>query len=135
MTPRADDISFKEHFEELLAAIQKLQDERWKSHDGVHVMGQLAIDASVKALDARLEIMNQFRAQISEERGEFVKVDVYGSERKALEAKFEAKLDAGDKRIGILENNQSNQAGRTAAYVTVTGVVFALIEIFLHFWK
>lgn len=136
MTPRKEEeISYKEHFEEKLLSVEKLEDERWRAHENVHAMGQLALDASVRALDVRLETMNQFRAQISEERGEFVKALVYDSERKALELKFETKFDSNEKRIGMLENSQSNQAGRTAAYVSVLGVAFAVIQIILHFWK
>jgi hypothetical protein len=122
---KEDEISFKEHFEERLASQQKLEDERWDAHEKVHAMGQLAIDASVKALDARLETMNQFRAQISNERGEFVKQEVYNSEYKAFEV-----------RVGKIENIQSNQAGRTAAYTSGVGIIFIMLQIFLHFvWK
>ncbi len=136
MVPRDEDyISFKEHLEERLAAIENLQDALWLAHRDVHAMGQRAIDEAVKTLNVRLETMNEFRAQIYQERSEFLKIQVYESEHRILESKLDLVTDKNSSRITILENNQSNQAGKTAAYTSVVGAVFVLLQIFLHFWK
>ncbi len=136
MVPRDEDyISFKEHLEERLAAIENLQDALWLAHRDVHAMGQRAIDEAVKTVNVRLEAMNEFRTQIYQERTEFLKVPIFDSEHKTLETKLDLLYDKNSSRISVLENNQSNQAGKTAAYTSVVGVVFVLLQIFLHFWK
>jgi hypothetical protein len=89
MGPRSEnDIPFREHFEQRIQALERLEDERWKSHEEVHAMGQRAIDAAVTALNLRLENMNEFRAQILNERGLFLKQEVYDIERRAQQAKM-----------------------------------------------
>ncbi len=131
------------HLAQRLGAIEKLEDSRWAAHKDVHDMGQRAIDEAVKTLNTRLEGMNEFRAQIYQERTEFVKVPIFDSkvqnfdsEYKILESRFETAMEKNSNRISMLENNQSNQAGRTAAYGAIMSLFAGLLAVLIsHFWK
>ncbi len=137
MGPRKDgeDISFKEHFEEKLTSIENLESERWRAHREVHEMGQLALDAAVRALDVRLESMNEFRAQISQERSNFLPQQVYDTEHRALENKIDVKTEANEKRISVMEKWQSNMDGRFWMLGTLlTAVTISLNLAFRYFF-
>lgn len=85
----SDRVSLKEHFEERLEAQGKLQDERWKAHYAVHLAQLEEKKAALATMSIRLEGMNEFRAQMANEREQFVKQDIYFSEHKALELKVD----------------------------------------------
>ena len=123
------------HLAQKLGAIEKLEDSRWEAHQEVHRMGQLALDEAVKNVNFRLGTMNELREQYDEERIEFVRSPIFDREFKILEGKLESGIEKHSSRISLLENNQSNQAGKTAAYASLIGVVFVVLQIFLHFWK
>jgi hypothetical protein len=123
------------HLAQRLAAMEKLEDARWLAHQEVHRLGQMALDEGVKTVNFRLGTMNEFREQYDAERIEFIRKEVFNSEFKTLESKFESSTDKNSSRVSILENNQSNQAGKVAAYTSMVGAVFVLVQILLHFWK
>ena len=103
MGPRKDDeVSVADHFKERLEFVQRIQEERWEAHKEVHAMGQRAIDSALVTLNIRLEGMNEFRAQILKERGDFVKQPVYDSQRAALEAKVDVQGKWIDNMTGRL---------------------------------
>jgi hypothetical protein len=119
-----EQLTMKEYLLERLNDLGKLQDERWKSHTKVHEMGQMAIDSSVKALDTRLEGMNQFRAQVLEERSAFVTQALYRSEYQAIE-----------KSIRDLERFRNNMEGRIWMLVALFGVLQIVVIVVFHYWK
>ena len=92
--PKSDDVSFKEHFEERLKALERLQDERWKSHKEVHDMGQRAFDAYQEATSVKLHDVNKLRDQTIADRTDFLRRDIYEREHQALELKLEQGLVA-----------------------------------------
>ena len=124
------------HLAQKLSAIEKLEDARWTAHTEVHRMGQLALDEAVKNVNFRLGTMNELREQYDEERVEFVRRGIFDREFKILETKIESGMEKNNTRISMLELNQSNQAGKTAAYVSMAGAVFLGLQILVHFvWK
>jgi hypothetical protein len=83
----SDGVSLKEHFEGLLSAEAKLEDERWKAHYAVHLAEAEEKKAALATMAIRLEGMNEFRAQMAKEREQYLKQDIYVSEHHALEVK------------------------------------------------
>lgn len=53
--------------------IERIMDEREKAHRAEWIASEKALDAASKALSARLETMNEFRAQITSERALYVR--------------------------------------------------------------
>ena len=60
----------KEYVDTLIAALRREMDQR-------QVMNTQALDAAASALNHRLESMNEFRATITSERGDYVRMDTF----------------------------------------------------------
>jgi hypothetical protein len=126
---------FLGRFKEMQEQLQALGEERWRGHEKVHEMGQIAIDSTVKAFETRLESMNQFRAQILEERANFLTTAVFNAEYKALESKMEIIVNANLKRIELLEHYKSNMDGRLWMLGTILGLMTIGLNVVFHYWK
>jgi hypothetical protein len=124
MGPRNDDeVSLREFFETRLRALEKLQDERWNSHEEIHKMGQQALDTALLRSDDKFESVNKFREQVLEERTAFLRHDVYEREHKALELK----VDGNSKWI-------DNMTGRLWAAGAIILALSTGIGLLLRFW-
>ena len=60
----------KEYVDTLVLALRREMDQR-------QVMNNQALDAAASALNHRLESMNEFRTQITSERGDYVRMDTF----------------------------------------------------------
>jgi hypothetical protein len=107
---------------------------RWNAHDKEHVSLQRAVDTAVGTLDVRLSEMNQFRAQIQEERGAFLTKSEYESRHRELETRLATTKDVVDKRIAALEIAKSNLDGRIWALGAALTIVTILVNMAFRFW-
>ena len=89
-----------------------------------HEAGDAKIQKANEVLDYRLEEMNNFRAQINQERAEYVRREMYDREHVAL-----------GERVKVLEIVHGEQTGRTAAYASMVALVVIVAQVVLHFWK
>lgn len=89
-----------------------------------HEAGDAKIQKASEVLDYRLEEMNNFRAQINQERAEYLRREMYEREHAALA-----------ERVKILEIVRGEQTGRTAAYASMVALVVIVVQVVLHFWK
>lgn len=89
-----------------------------------HAAGDAKIQKASEVLDYRLEEMNNFRAQINQERAEYLRREMYEREHANLA-----------ERVKNLEVVRGEQSGRTAAYASMVGFVVVLVQIMLHFLK
>lgn len=134
MNRKDEIVSYREHFDDLLKADEKLQDERWDAHQEVHKMGQRAIDAAVEVLDSRLEQMNQFRAQVLEERREFMREEVYNVQNTALTSKFEGLIDRLAIRLTEVEKYKSNLEGRFWMLGAGLTIITVGLNLIFRYW-
>jgi preprotein translocase subunit SecF len=95
-----------------------------RAEDLRHEVGDAKIQKANEVLDYRLEEMNNFRAQINQERAEYVRREMYDREHDAL-----------GERVKILEIVRGEQTGRTAAYASVVAFVVIVVQVVLHFWR
>lgn len=95
-----------------------------RAEDLRHEAGDAKIQKANEVLDYRLEEMNNFRAQINQERAEYLRREIYERENAALA-----------ERVKNLEIVRGEQSGRTAAFATMVGFVVVVVQIMLHFWK
>ncbi len=104
------------------------RDAALEAHARMNDLRQEAGDAKIQKADAvleyRLEEMNNFRAQINQERGDYLRRDMYDRENAVL-----------SDRVKSLEIVRGEQSGRAAAYASMVGFVVVLVQIVLHFWK
>jgi hypothetical protein len=115
-------------------SLREFMEARWAAHEREHVALQRAVDTAVGTLDARLSEMNQFRAQIQEERGEFLSKTEYESRHRELETKLEAGQHANGKRISDLELAKSNMDGRMWAIGAGVTVLTIVVNMAFRFW-
>jgi uncharacterized protein YydD (DUF2326 family) len=114
--------------------------EQWqKSHESFHILDKEALVLARKEIDRRLNDMNQFRAQIEKERGDFLQRDMYdqqyGTLRGEVDARFNVLRNETDARLKLLENTKSNLEGRIWA---IGGVITALavgLNLMLHYLR
>jgi hypothetical protein len=95
-----------------------------RAEDLRHEARDAKIQKANEVLDYRLEEMNNFRAQINQERSEYLRREMYDREHSAM-----------DERVKILEIVRGEQTGRTAAYASVVAVVVIVAQVILHFWR
>ncbi|MFZ0799731.1 MAG: hypothetical protein WCA13_09640 [Terriglobales bacterium] len=89
-----------------------------------HEAGDHKIQKADVDLERRLEEMNNFRAQINQERVGYLPRDMYERESAAL-----------SDRVKSLEIVRGEQSGKAAAYASMVGFVVVLVQVVLHFWK
>jgi len=89
-----------------------------------HASGDAKIQKADLDLERRLEEMNNFREQINQERGDYLRRDMYDRENAAL-----------SDRVKSLEIVRGEQSGKAAAYASMIGFVVVLVQVVLHFWK
>jgi hypothetical protein len=95
-----------------------------RAEDLRHAAGDAKIQKANEVLDYRLEEMNNFRAQINQERQDYLRREIYDREQSNL-----------SERVKNLEIVRGEQSGRTAAYASMIGVVVIMVQVVLHFWK
>jgi hypothetical protein len=117
------DVPLLKHVEDLLALERELRQQRWEDHAEVHRLLKEAVDAAVKALNVRLEAMNEFRGQITSERGNYVTRENYDLRHDELKNK-----------IGQLENHKANIEGRLWMVGTGLTALVIVINILFRFW-
>jgi len=89
-----------------------------------HKAGDARIQKSERDSRLPLEEVNNFRAQINQERSEYLRREIEDRERTALAD-----------RARSLEIVRGEQSGKTAACASIVGVVVILVRILLHFLK
>lgn len=102
--------------------------EQWQTaHGEVHVLEQKALDIAKAGINARLEEMNNLRAQVESERGRYLSREVYDEQHAALR-------DGIDARLKLLETAKSNLEGRIWMMgAGISGAVVVLNLILRYF--
>lgn len=113
--------------ERVAAAEQKLADYI-EHHKDIHRLQIQEVITRATEINRRLDEMNQFRAQINSERGEFLSRESY-----------DAHHDAIVQRVSLLEIANSNMQGRmymTGALISVfVSVVVVAVNLIVKLWK
>ena len=101
--------------------------EAWiKAHEDLHVTDSEALRIARNEINRRLDEMNKIREQISSERGEFVRRELYDREHSSLR-------EAMDSRLKALEQAESNLDGRIWAVGAVVTIITLLSQLALRF--
>jgi hypothetical protein len=110
-----DDITLKDYVDTLFRQYKE-------SHDKEHRLIEKSVDAARDAMDIRLDHMNEFRAQIQSERGDFV-----------TRERFNAVTEILSTRLGNLEVAFSDFKGRVLGIGSGIAVFLVIIELVLRF--
>ena len=88
----------------------------WEGHHREHEMEQKALEVARAEIERRLEGMNELRAQITSERGNYI-----------ARAEFEAKHEQITQRLGSLETLQAGVLSRLTVVAALAGVAVSVI--------
>jgi carbonic anhydrase len=119
----SDEISLREYFTKWLETLEENISAKWKAHDEVHKLLKEALDLAMVMLKEKLAEMNNFREQQNQERGEFLKQQVYDIEHRALE-----------KRVADHGKWIDNMNGRLWALGAFILAINVAVGLLLKFW-
>jgi len=142
--PKSRDVSLKEHLESRLRSVEeRLQTHERAQYREIEQATKKSDEARV-ALETRLVEMNQMRAQILAERGEFVTRDMLDARIIGIEARLttivtrlesvvsrdvlDARLQSLALRLEVLERTKSNLEGRLWMFVTGLTILSIVIQ-------
>ena len=101
--------------------------ELWQStHLEVHAAERKALEIAREEVNRRLDEMNELREQITRERGEFMRRDMFDREHSTLR-------DGNDIRLKALENTKSNMEGRLWAIGAAISALVVGLELILRY--
>jgi hypothetical protein len=83
-----------------------------------------AIERDIVEVRRRLDELNHEHARNIERNREYLAAPLFFQYR-----------DGVDLRLGTIERSLANQAGRAAAYASIIGIVFLIVQIALHYLK
>lgn len=112
------DVSMRDYLDARMLDLWRALDERQRLNEALVTSQEQAIKVARQALEQRLEGMNEFRAQLTRQAGEF-------ASREMLEARFASlsdRIDGNSDRVQGLEL-------RIAYYVGAAGVLGAIVAV------
>jgi hypothetical protein len=114
--------ALREQVEQWQKDSDRLNASQWEAHRHVHELEKEAVEKALESNNKRLEGMNELRAQIATERGNYVPREA-----------FDEKNSAFDERLKSLEKGGAFDAGRIAMLGSIIVVGIAVIGIMIHF--
>jgi len=104
-------VPLRDHFEQLLFAEGRVQAEKWAGHEQAHELIALALKTQAEANDERLDRMNEFREQLSQQASTFLTVDRFEREHKVLLDRTEVAAKALNEKIETAITNLGEKVG------------------------
>jgi len=98
-------------------------DDYVKAHAKQHELEAQAVDLAKQAIDIRLGMMNELRAQINTERGSY---------QSAGEAKIQ--MSSVELRLRALEQAQAAQAGSNVTWAAAIAAFIVIVQIALQYF-
>jgi hypothetical protein len=112
MSPRDDEL-LKEYLEAQIAGLARLLDER-------HKATELALSKAEAAVDKRLEGMNEFRRQLSDQAHTFLP-------RQEYQLRHEALIKRIDDLTGLLTSHMAETQGRTKSLSALGAIIVGAV--------
>ncbi len=107
--------------------------EQWQAmHEQRHAAEQDSVNATRIELSRRLNEMNEFRAQLAQERNQYVTRDMHDRDRDQVRDAMQVLGMSIDQRLKLLENNNSNWQGRWWAVGAIVTLAIAVIGLILR---
>lgn len=95
------EVAYEQRFRAAQEAVQQAKDhierifsEHRIAHEAKHIADQEAIKQARQVIDSRLEKLNELRAEVEKDRGQFLRLETYESKHEALEKELRQVADA-----------------------------------------
>jgi len=119
----------KEYVDQQISHLHDIINHRIEAHNREHEMLREADTKAEKGIDERFKMYNNFREQITQERGDYVRRDVMDERLAALQTYFEAQMGSLQSLIKPLEQMKT----QVFTVVAVVGFLITLLSLFLKF--
>lgn len=104
-------------------------ERRFEDHAQLHTAqqeaDQRALEAAQAVIERRLQGLNELRAEVLQDRLQFLPVATYDAKHEATLAR----IDELTKDLAAVKEEQSNQRGRQAAYAAMLAVFLVVVSI------
>ena len=132
----ADDlsISLREYLDQRFTQLHEAIDLARTTHNHIHQLESEAVSRATTVLDHRLTEMNEFRAQLSEERRLYITRPMFDAWESSLVIRFESRLALVEGRLTTLERAESGARGSLWALGGVWVVITVVINVVLYLW-
>jgi hypothetical protein len=131
MTYRINGYNMRRFCDERHAAEDQASELRYRAVlarlDGM----DLAVQIKTKELDRRLELLNELRTDVVNDRDQFVRKDVCSESNKT----FEAFRNEYSSAHAIIANRITVLETRLSVWTSVIAALFLLVQLLIHFWK
>jgi len=104
-----------------------------EAHEKEHKLQQESIELARKNMEYRLEGLNEWRGQLTDERGTLVSKDLFYGKIGEIDSKSSTKADADATTIGELKVKLANLEGRLTAVAAAISIGLVVLEIILRF--
>lgn len=104
---------------------EKYSDERWLGHQREHDLLNRATDVAATTLDKRVEALNEFRAQLSEQSKSFTTRDLHDK----LDQDFNRRLGTVIDRVILLEKGNVKEEGKNIGQAATIATIIAAISL------
>ena len=133
----ADDlsISLREYLDQRFGQLHEAMQLALTTHDHIHQLESDAVTRATTVLDRRLTEMNEFRAQLSEERQLYITRPMFDAWEAALVGRIESRLALVEGRLATLERAESGARGSLWALGGVWVVITVVINVVLYLWS
>jgi hypothetical protein len=108
-----DSVSIKTYIDTRISHLQKEMELEGKAHELVHKELSDNVDLARQTLDYRLEGMNQFRAQILEERAKYLTREEYNIQHSALQSTLQIYSTTQQDKLVLTADSQENKINAT----------------------
>jgi CHASE3 domain sensor protein len=93
-----------------------------KAHQREHELIKEAVDEARDSVNLRLEGMNELRAQIDKERGQYV-----------IRTAYDTYKDAQEQRLNKIEKSLATMQSANTTWLIAIGIFFTIVQIVLRF--
>lgn len=142
-----ESVTLRELLEAADRALTATLERYMATHCAMHQQEHLQVLRDAALIDARLLEANEFRAQLSHERGLYVSRDMLDSRLAAMNTRFEQLIvatnthfDVNGKRISVVETIMANMQGRIYTAGAILSLIVTIVAslaaaLMNHIWK
>lgn len=120
-----------EHYTSRFADLERMIDRRIAAVDEARRISETVRDTSIaeaqRTIETRLQALNELRREVTEDRGQLVRRDVFDSRIGGLEQRIEQRFDTLFARIESLESWRNRSIGVISVLALASGGIGAFV--------
>lgn len=99
------------------------------AHAREHELTTIALEKAERAMEHRLENVNEFRGQLRDQAATFASRDLMDERLGVITTRIEREVESIDARLKVLEHNAANMSGRLWSMGVGVGLLIIVINL------